>query len=286
MSCVLTGCSSSETKPNIHFFTQPNSVEQNPDFTYSSVEATEPPVSFESAESLNTFEESAETAVESYETPEAADTLIDEGLDTFYSEKFAAYAISSEDRKFTEKSIFVGDSICRGFAEYKVVHSENVYARGSVASRNFFDFDFFIGDEETDFVSVLDYAKPEFVFFSMGMNDVNLVDEDTYCENYRKVIDLTLENSDADVYVSAITPINSEFCTNYRIDCFNLKMQDYIENNFEERVHFVDFGKHLKDSDGKLREVFSGGDGIHLAPYAYYVALWEINRTLKADGLW
>ena len=118
----------------------------------------------------------------------------------------------------------------------------------------------------------------------MGMNDINLTDEETYCENYRAVIDAALKESGAQVYVCAITPINSTFSSNYHIDCYNLKLQAFIEETYPERVHFVDFAKHLKDADGNLKECFNGGDGIHLAPYAYYVALWEMNRTLAADG--
>ena len=141
------------------------------------------------------------------------------------------------------------------------------------------------GDEEVDFVTVLERKQPKYVFLSMGMNDINLTDEETYCENYRRIIETALDNSDAAVFVSAITPINAEFSTNYRIDCFNVKMEQYISENFSERVYYVDFAKHLKDADGNLKDCFNGGDGIHLAPYAYYVALWEMNRTMSAEGL-
>lgn len=231
--------------------------------------------------------ESADTEsseIESAET-ESAETAETEELGTFYSELFAAYSLTEEERSFIDRSVFVGDSICRGFSEYKVVSRQYVYARGSLAARSFFDYTMYMGDDEVDFATVLDKCDPRFVFLSMGMNDVNLTDEETFCENYRAVIDAALSGSSADVYVCAITPINSTFSSNYYIDCYNLKLRAYIEENFSERVHFVDFAKHLKDADGNLKDCFNGGDGIHLAPYAYYVALWEMNRTLSADGL-
>lgn len=225
--------------------------------------------------------ESAETAA----SAETAETEEAEELGTFYSEQFAAYKLTDEERVFIDRSVFVGDSICRGFSEYKVVSRKCVYARGSLAARSFFDYTMYMGDEEVDFAEVLERRKPQFVFLSMGMNDINLTDEDTYCENYRTVIDAALNDSGAEVYVCAITPINSTFSSNYYIDCYNLRLQAFIEENYAERVHFVDFAKHLKDADGNLKDCFNGGDGIHLAPYAYYVALWEMNRTLAADGL-
>lgn len=234
------------------------------------------------AESALPAESIAAESVESAQTAESAET---EELGTFYSEQFAAYKLTDEERGFIDSSVFVGDSICRGFSEYRVVSKKCVYARGSLAARSFFDYTMYMGDEEVDFATVLERRKPQFVFLSMGMNDINLTDEETFCENYRTVIDAALQEDGTQVYVCAITPINSTFSSNYHIDCYNLKLQAFIGENYAGRVHFVDFAKHLKDADGNLKDCFNGGDGIHLAPYAYYVALWEMNRTLTADGM-
>ena len=63
-------------------------------------------------------------------------------------------------------------------------------------------------------------------------------------------------------------------------------MRKFIKANYPERVHTVDFGRLFVCEDNvKLCNVLSGGDGIHLAPYAYHMALWEIRNTLLADGL-
>lgn len=227
-------------------------------------------------------------AAETMETEEAAEEeYILEGLDSFYIDEYGAYKLTNAERAFINDSVFVGDSICSGFSVYNTVYSENVYARGSLAAWSFFDYNFYYGDEELDYVTVLELTQPKYAFLSMGMNDLNLYDEEAYCEHYRTIIDTTLQFSDAEIYVCAITPIaaDSNFTTNYRIDCFNVTIKDYINDNYPERVHFLDFAKHLKDSDDSLKDCFNGGDGIHLQPYAYYVALWEMNRTLIDDGV-
>lgn len=188
--------------------------------------------------------------------------------------------LSESEATFADKSLFVGDSICRGFTAYNVVKAKNVYAAGSVGARNFFDMEFHYYGQPTGYGEVLEQAKPENVILSMGMNDVNMTSAQQYCENYRKIIDFTLENSSANVYVCAITPINSQFAEHSRIDAFNLAMKNYIAENFGQRVSFIDFAYLLKNPDNMLSSGLDSGDGIHLAPECYYIALLEICEQL------
>lgn len=188
--------------------------------------------------------------------------------------------LSESEAAFADKALFVGDSICRGFTAYNVVKAKNVYAAGSVGARNFFDMEFHYYGQPTGYSEVLEQTTPETVILSMGMNDVNITSAQQYCENYRKIIDFTLEHSSANVYVCAITPINSQFAEHSRIDAFNLAMKNYISENFGKRVGFVDFGYLLKNSDNMLSSGLDSGDGIHLAPECYYIAMLEICEQL------
>lgn len=189
--------------------------------------------------------------------------------------------LSEQESAFADKTLFVGDSICRGFAAYSVTKSRNVYAVGSVAARNFFEKDFFYNGKETPYKDLLTEMNPEQVLLWMGMNDVNMTSAAEYCENYQKLINFTLENSSANVYICAITPINSDFTENSRIDAFNLAMKQYIPNNFGQRVGFIDFAYLLKNENNQLSGGLDSGDGIHLAPECYYIAMLEICKQLN-----
>lgn len=302
MSVLLCSCASRENTAAVYSGTAKPSVEDIPiNFTPHTNEESEVSLPLESIPAVTgeaeiaVTEETSETAesAESAETsaPEIAETSEPEeppeGLDTFYIDEYGAYKLTRAEREFANNSVFVGDSICSGFSVYNTVYPENVLARGSLAAWSFFDYKFYVGDKEVDYPTALALTQPKYVFLSMGMNDINMYDEEEYCENYRAVIDATLASSDAEVYVCAISPIiaESKFTTNYRIDCFNVALKSFIEENYSERVHFLDFAMHLKDSDDSLKECFDGGDGIHLSPYAYYVALWEMNRSMIADGV-
>lgn len=299
MSALLCSCASRENTAAVYSGTVKPSVEDIPiNFTPHTKEESEVSLPLESIPAVTgetetaAPEETSETA-ESAETsaPEIAETAEPEeppeGLDTFYIDEYGAYKLTRAEREFANESVFVGDSICSGFSVYNTVYPKNVLARGSLAAWSFFDYKFYVGDKEVDYPTALALTKPKYAFLSMGMNDINMFDEEEYCENYRAVIDATLAASDAEVYVCAISPIvaESKFTTNYRIDCFNVALKSFIEENYSERVHFLDFAMHLKDSDDSLKECFDGGDGIHLSPYAYYVALWEMNRSMIADGV-
>lgn len=198
-----------------------------------------------------------------------------------YDEDTGTYSLTEEEEKLGEESLFVGDSICNGLAWCSVLKSKNVYATPSVAANNMLNFDMTYQGEPAKFIPVLKKAKPKYIFFWMGMNDVNLITPEQYCEYYKEIIDVTLANSDADVYVSAITPIrNFDFSKPMFIDQFNFAMQRFIKLNYKERVHFIDFGVPLKNEDGLLDEQYDGGDGVHLSCKAYYIAMHEINKRV------
>ncbi|MDE6726496.1 MAG: SGNH/GDSL hydrolase family protein [Oscillospiraceae bacterium] len=194
------------------------------------------------------------------------------------------YILPEGEKDFAGTSLFVGDSICLGFSAYGVIESKNVYATGSVAARNLFEYEMYYRNEVAEYIPVLEKVKPENVFLWMGMNDVNMTSSAEYCTNYKKIIDTTLDNTSADVYVCAITPIcNLNFTRLDNIINFNNAISEFIDTNYTERVYFVDFTEPLKTDSGTLDSQYDGGDGIHLTSKAYYIALHEINKQMKKN---
>jgi len=184
--------------------------------------------------------------------------------------------LSENQKLLTADSLFVGDSICMGFASYGLVDWKTVYAAGSVGARNFFDSEIKYYGEIKPYNDVLVEKNPKRVFTWMGMNDVNVTSAAEYSENYKKIIDYTLDNSQAEVIVFAMTPVNSDFTPNERILEFNAALKSMVEKSYTERVKFVDFAYVFTDSLGKLCEDYDSGDGVHLVPDVYYLALIEV----------
>lgn len=194
-----------------------------------------------------------------------------------YDRSTDTYHLTEEEEQIGKESLFVGDSICLGFSTWSVVDSKNVYATGNVGARNFFDYEMYYLSKPAKFTDVLNTVKPKHIFLWMGMNDVNLTSSEQYCENYGAIIDTALENTSADVYICAITPISRlSFTKPWSIREFNMAISHYVRANYSERVHFINFGEPLKNADGILDERYNGGDGIHLSRKAYYIAMHEI----------
>lgn len=192
-----------------------------------------------------------------------------------------ALLLPKEQEELAGESLFVGDSVCRGFYAYGVAESSSVYAAGSIGARNLLDETVYYYGKEQDYLTVLKSKAPRYIFLSMGMNDLNMSEADDYCENYKKIIDVSLENSseDTEIFVCAITPIRVDFCPLERIDEFNAMLKETV-NSYTEKVHFIDFTPPLKDENGQMLEKFDSGDGIHLAPEAYFIAMHEIYKRV------
>lgn len=251
----------------------------------------EPSAALESMPEVTSSPNEPELAVESEPVPAASAPAEPErpkfdDPDTYIkiNPENGTYILPEDEEKITEESLFVGDSICSGFWACGMVSGKNVYATGAVGARNLLEYEMYYRNQPAKFVPVLKKTSPKNVFLWMGMNDVNLTAAEEFCENYKTIIELVLENTNAEVYVCAISPIrNLEFTKLEYIDEFNDAISAFIEANYKQRVHFIDFTAPLKTEAGLLDEQYDGGDGIHLSTRAYYIAIHEINKTIKSN---
>ena len=192
------------------------------------------------------------------------------------------YTLTDDDKAFLSNCVFVGDSICSGLSVYKVLPKSNVVAKGCVAARSIFDYKFSVGGSNLGVVAALKALKPKYVIFSMGMNDVNMTSAQKYCENYKTLLTKVQDAlPDAKLVVASITPITttSTFCTNSRIDTFNSTIKSYLAENYPA-WGYVDISTLLKNQYNGLISNYTSGDGIHLAPKAYTVILYQVCAQL------
>ena len=235
------------------------------------------------AEFTTTSSEPGTSAPET--TPEpATETKVSEENGEEVVETYKTYVFSDEYNDFISKCVFVGDSICSGLKAYDILPASQVVAQGNVAARNIFDFTFKVNGSELSVLHALVDLKPEYVVFSMGMNDVNMTSQEAYCENYGDLLSqVETFLPDATLIVCSVTPVlsTSNFTSNENIDSFNDAVKEYLEAS--GKWYYADISHDLKNSLNGLKTDYNGGDGIHLAPDAYKAILYQLCERM-VDG--
>lgn len=195
------------------------------------------------------------------------------------------HGMTPEYYAFLQDTVFVGDSICSGLKVYKILPDDHVAAKGSVAARNIFDFKFDVRNGSFGITYALTLLKPKYVIFSMGMNDINMTTTEQFCENYDFLLD-TVQSvlPDAQLYVASVTPVlpDIEFTTNEKLDTYNAALKTHLSSSDYD---FLDIASGLKTTANAMNPDYNGGDGIHLAPAAYYVILRQICEQLVDTNL-
>jgi len=242
------------------------------------------------------------TAEETFETtadPEASDTgdtSADttsgpaEGTYSIYSDEYKSYPITGSYKDFISECVFVGDSICSGLKAYDIIPADRVCAVGNVAARNIFEdwVEFKVNGNKLPLISALVDLKPKYIVFSMGMNDVNMTSQTTFCKNYGEILSqVSSFLPDAKLIVLSVTPITygengKLFTTNDNIDSFNAALKEYLDGT--EKWVYADVAHEMKNTHNMLKDNYLGSpDGVHLAPDAYYCILYQLCERM-VDG--
>ncbi|MBO6232408.1 MAG: SGNH/GDSL hydrolase family protein [Ruminiclostridium sp.] len=233
-----------------------------------------------------TTTETAEVSVSDEDTT----TAPSEGTYTIYSDEYKEYPLSADYKDFLSKCVFVGDSICSGLKAYDIIPADRVCAVGNVAARNIFEdwVEFKVNGSKLPLLSALVDLKPEYIVFSMGMNDVNMTSESTFCKNYDDILSqVSSFLPDAKLIVLSITPITygengKLFTTNDNIDSFNTALREYLDGT--GKWIYADVAHEMKNTHNMLKDNYLGSpDGVHLAPDAYYAILYQLCERV-VDG--
>lgn len=212
------------------------------------------------------------------------------GTYTIYSDEYKTYSFTEKYNEFLEKCVFVGDSICSGLKAYDIIPSNRVCAVGNVAARNIFEdwVEFKVDGEKLPLLKALEKLKPEYIVFSMGMNDVNMTSEQGFCDNYEKILS-QVEGilPESKLIVLSVTPITygetgKLFTLPSNIDSFNAALKEYLDST--GKWIYADVAHEMKNTSNMLKSDYLGSpDGVHLAPDAYKAILYQLCERV-VDG--
>ena len=176
-------------------------------------------------------------------------------------------------RENLDNIVFLGDSITEGYVDYDKVSVSNVIHLRGLAGCNMFNQKMKYMGYDVDLEEKLDDLQPQYLYVGFGMNDLNNTVNyfyDTYKQNIEKIRQIC---PDTKIVLVSITPINSDISTNYNVDNFNLAIKRIANEIGEPSCFYLNIHDEFSDDDGKLKEEFDSGDGIHISTDAYDVIL-------------
>lgn len=175
--------------------------------------------------------------------------------------------------------VFLGDSITEGYVVYKKVPATNVIHLRGLAESEMFNQKMTYNNEKVDLEDILKKLKPDYLYIGFGMNDQKKSVEDfhdTYKQNIQKIMSIS---PDTKIVLVSITPINSDFSTNDKIDDFNISIKQIAEEIGKTKCGYINIHDELTDSKGKLNRNYDSGDGIHINQETYDVILDYIKNN-------
>lgn len=203
-----------------------------------------------------------------------------------------APAVSSPNvNYYKNKLVVVGDSIAYGFCAYGYIPYNHNVAKGSMAMRNYTDTSLFMFDPtgvSLSCMNAIKALKPELLYVSMGMNDVNIISPQTYANYYVNFIkEVRSKVPDCIIVAANITPIatSSRFTDISKIRNCNASMQNAVKALNDPNVILFDAYSVVSAGGIYMASGYSAGDGIHLAGSVYQKLLDRLAVTLDQYGV-
>lgn len=242
----------------------------------SSVEESSVP---ESSVEESSAEESSvpESSIEESSTPESSvgESSVEESSVPESSIEESSSTDPTDPHVYFKGTAFMGNSLISGFDVYNIEPNADYYwsigmsAYGALHSP--------MSGSENTAVEEICAHKYKKVFLMFGTNELGWSNSDSFIKNYGEVIDeIRTAMPETQIYIQSITPVtasvdkkNQNGINNARIEEYNILLQNLAA---EKGVGYLDIASIYKDSNGNMADKYSGGDGIHLSPNAYY--LW------------
>lgn len=184
-----------------------------------------------------------------------------------------AASSSSNVKYYQDRMVVAGDSIAFGFCTYGFIPYEHNLAQGSLAMRNYKEYGWFnVNGSQMRVMDAIYTVKPRLLYVSMGMNDVNITNAQTYANNYVRFIKEVRSRLPGCIIVAAnITPIasTSSFTNiNNIINCNNAMIKAVTALGDPNTILFDAYS--VVSGGGKyMSSGYSAGDGIHLSRVVY-----------------
>lgn len=174
---------------------------------------------------------------------------------------------------YQEKLVIAGDSIAFGFNVYGFIPNEHNLAKESLSMWNLKNFTFNFGYGNISLIDAVSAIKPELLYMSLGMNDLNMNSGEGFASRYSDVLrQIKHNNPDINIVVAGITPIADyvTYSNNTNIRSYNEALRNAVNTIGLPDIYYFDAYSVLADPNTlAMRSDCSSGDGIHISSASY-----------------
>lgn len=175
---------------------------------------------------------------------------------------------------YFDDAAFLGNSLVSGLDIYHIEPAATYY--WSVGMSVYGALHTPMKNSEYTAVETLCSKKFGKVFLMFGTNELGWANSDSFISYYSDIIDkIHSAMPNAKIYIQSILPVtksvnnkNENGINNKRIEEYNKLLKELAN---ERSVNYLDIASIYKDKNGNMKDEFSGGDGIHISPNAYYM---------------
>lgn len=162
-----------------------------------------------------------------------------------------------KDKSYFNDVFFIGDNRMSGMYNYDIIAQENMLLSDSIS----------VSEINKD-----DIPECKAVYFMIGMNDLDKIEDESAFENLGDVINALTEKGNTDIYLVSLLPISAKYesenpgISNTLIDSYNSALLRFANS---KNVYYLDLNTMFVGNDGKLQEAKTEANGVRLKKEAY-----------------
>lgn len=162
-----------------------------------------------------------------------------------------------KDKSYFKDIFFIGDNRMSGMYNYGIIAQENMLLSDSLS----------VSDINNDSI-----PECKTVYFMIGMNDIDKIEDESVFDNLGNVIDALTEKGKTDIYLVSLLPVSAKYesdnpgVSNTMIDSYNSALLRFANS---KNVYYLDLNTMFVGNDGKLQESKTEANGVRLTKNAY-----------------
>ncbi|MFK7948187.1 MAG: GDSL-type esterase/lipase family protein [Saprospiraceae bacterium] len=180
--------------------------------------------------------------------------------------------LNEQMNKQEDVIVFIGDSQIEYCNWNELLQQKNILNRGIA------------GDITSGVLARIEEVvrhNPTKIFIQVGTNDLSMgIAEKQIIEDYKRVIEEIFENSEAEIFVNSILPVQDlpgEFYQNSEILSLNRALKQLCK---EKQVRFIDLSNEFTDESDNLNQELTN-DGLHLNAKGYSIWANVLKELVK-----